>query len=525
MQRIEVHRTNSNPRCLNPQIVSGKFADSEVDSSQFELASANVMQRHCDRWLYEHWVIQNKCWPDQKNSSRASSPLAAAECDFGSRHLGTVWQTWDTDHTDPFAAPRHGTCQVSYGTPQGTQQGAEHARHLGAMFRTQYVESGLVPESCPKEAIGLQAYHVHKNELALQAEYEAMCGRPPSVEDYPPESTIVDYVWGHQKGSPWYLDMGQCGNPRLDELQKEGLAKMHESPWWNEDVLAVALEAAAVSSHEVRSRNKAGELLSAMVDCVVVHACTGLGDVPSTFVDSEELPNMAPDALFTRMDKNETARLTWNFNYFRSKSPEAYREYAALYYGYSYAVLRDRLLAAAKGDPRAPKLEISVMSDKNIIPQLAMYGLSYSAEHRPPYLSALVHEVYREKATGELFVRVIYNGNVKRVCSGNNSFPLCPWKEWDEVVSKVIPSFMECPPLYEAYEFMARCHGGYKGWMSSELPLLATHFILGGLIAAVLVVIYTRLGCPGCKRRNNMLLQAMLGQDGTESSTPYVNIS
>jgi len=257
-----------------------------------------------------------------------------------------------------------------------------------------------------------------------------------------------------------------------------------------------------------------------MVDCTVVHACTGLGDVPDAFVDSWSLPNMNPEALFSRMDKNETLRLTWNFDYFRGKSEKKYREFVALEYGYYFAVLRDQLLAAARNDTRAPKLTIDVMSDTNIIPLLAMYGLSSSAEHRPPYLSALVHEVYEERATGELFVRVLYNGYDKRVCPSNASFPLCPLSEWDEVISRFIPTRRECRPLYEAYHFLGEVPGKPLTKMEVMDDFLAEHRLPVGLAALALLLLACR-GCRGCKRRDKVDAR----EAGEESSAAYVTLA
>lgn len=130
-----------------------------------------------------------------------------------------------------------------------------------------------------------------------------------------------------------------------------------------------------------------------------------------------------------------------------------------------FAVLKDQLVAASHGDPRAPKLTIFVMSDGNISPLLAVYGLSDEARLRPPYLSALIHEVYEETATGALSVRVIYNGKVLRVCSNEGSFPMCPLPEWESLVAKFIPNKESCPVLYKNYDFLA---GASKSHLSNE---------------------------------------------------------
>eukprot|EP00438_Fugacium_kawagutii_P018063 Skav221808 [mRNA] locus=scaffold2435:131171:132498:- [translate_table: standard] len=83
------------------------------------------------------------------------------------------------------------------------------------------------------------------------------------------------------------------------------------------------------------------------------------------------------------------------------------------------------------GAPRLPgsldrMKTITVVSDTNLVPLLAMYGLKHASLRRPPYLSALIHELYQHK-NGSMFVRVLYNGRVQKVCHGR--YPLCPLLE------------------------------------------------------------------------------------------------
>uniref|UniRef100_A0A7S4SMC4 Uncharacterized protein n=1 Tax=Alexandrium monilatum TaxID=311494 RepID=A0A7S4SMC4_9DINO len=440
--------------CLNPAVVSGRFEDSTVDPSRYVLRAAYVMQRHCDRWIYEHDLINNRCWPFQLNSSVQSSPWQAAECDFGGKDLSTVWESWPVA-PDPYAAPDAGTCQVHDGTPQGTRQGQKHAHELGEMLRCQYVDSGLIPPTCPQGSITLHADKVHKNELTLQTEYEAVCGRLPSLAEFPKEKTLVGYLREPTKGAPWYVARKQCGGARLDNLDREADAAALKSRWWKSQVQAVAAEVAAVTGHPRPDSAMAAEFLDSIIDCVAVHACTGLDDTPAAFLNpASKLPDMGAVALYGRMNRNETARRTWGLDYWRATDPAVFTEYASLYYGYFFAVLGDLLRAAAKGDPRAPKLTISVMSDSNISPLLAFYNLSELAAQRPPYLSTLVHEVYEDKSVGSPAVRVLFNGGVQRVCPGPKSFPLCPFDEWAALVARFVPSREACPTLYEAYEFL-----------------------------------------------------------------------
>ncbi|CAE7285488.1 unnamed protein product [Symbiodinium sp. CCMP2456] len=78
-----------------------------------------------------------------------------------------------------------------------------------------------------------------------------------------------------------------------------------------------------------------------------------------------------------------------------------------------------------------------------------------SENRRPPYLSALIHELYRHKKTRQLFIRVLYNGEVQKVCHGHGMGLLCPLEKWEELVARFTPSPEECPVLYAAYDFQA----------------------------------------------------------------------
>jgi len=221
-------------------------------------------------------------------------------------------------------------------------------------------------------------------------------------------------------------------------------------------VQEVALEVSKETGHDVPENERAAELLDNVMDCVVVHACTGLDDTPLAFLDDETgLPDTEKGSLFRDMNENETAERTWNYRYWRGRDSKLYKEYASLSYGYFFAVLSDQLRAAAKGDSRAPKLTITVMSDSNISPLLALYNLSELAQQRPPYLSALIHEVYEDDTSGALSVRVLFNGEVVDVCGEPDSFPLCPLEQWESLIEQLIPDQQSCPILYSDYEFLA----------------------------------------------------------------------
>jgi len=445
----EVETMDSNAICLNPAVIKGDFADKVVDDNRYLLHGAYVMQRHMDRWLYEHDVIKNICWPGQRNSSLKSSQLAASECDFGTRVLQTAWETFPQS-SDPYAAPSNGTCQLHSGTPQGSKQGVLHAEMWGEMLRQRYIETGLVTEECPAGTVALHSDNVHKNELALQTEYRILCGREPDVNSEFPNPAVLT-TGTVAPGTPWYLDTGMCGGDRLSELTDEADKARSNSSWWQQVLWSIAEEVAGVTGHSVPKKEHAAELLDSIIDCTAVHACTGLGDIPADLVDSSGLPNMNAASLFYRMNAAETLSRVFPFRHFRDTNRSKYVEFASLYYGYYFAVLRDQLLAAARKDTRAPHLTISVMSDSNISPQLAFYDLDV-AQLRPPYLSSLIHELLYDSETGEYLIRVLYNGQVQTVCPSQAQ--LCPLQEWSSLVEKYIPSREACQVLYENYEFL-----------------------------------------------------------------------
>lgn len=450
---MEVPTSHTMSACLNPAVISGEFSDPNTafDDDRYVLSAAHVMQRHTDRWIYGHSLIDNVCWPGQKNSSHDSSALMASECDFGTRNLQTVWNVFP-DSFDPYAAPEKGACQLWNGNPQGDLQGELHATLLGEMLRVRYVESGLLASTCQVDELLLQSDNVHKNQLTLQTEYHAMCGRLPTEQDYTRNATLVQHR-SPVKGEPWYLDTKMCAGARLDELQSEADAALLASSWWQNQVQSVAKEIATATGNLQPQSSDAAHLLDSIVDCAVVHACTGLDDTPTALLDSTGLPDGSSDSLFLRANRNETATRTWPLDYFRATSTAKFKEYSSLYYGYFFAVLRDRLLAAVAGETLAPKLTISVMSDGNISPQLAIYGLGSLIAERPPYLSALIHEVLFDSEMKEHVVRVIYNGKVQEVCRG---LLLCPLGQWAELVDEFVPSPEACPTLYENYEFLSR---------------------------------------------------------------------
>lgn len=63
-------------QCLNPAISAENFASNDMPT-EWEIIQAHVHQRHMDRWIYRHDLIENRCW---KNQSDSSHPLMMKEC-------------------------------------------------------------------------------------------------------------------------------------------------------------------------------------------------------------------------------------------------------------------------------------------------------------------------------------------------------------------------------------------------------------------------------------------------------------
>ena len=82
--------------CVNPVIVSGRYADEAVSEDRFRLLHATVFQRHLDRWMYEHPLIDDYCWDNQLNSSAAPMP---EQCGY---NLSSVWSEFDHAAGDPY---------------------------------------------------------------------------------------------------------------------------------------------------------------------------------------------------------------------------------------------------------------------------------------------------------------------------------------------------------------------------------------------------------------------------------------
>ena len=137
---------------------------------------ATVLQRHWDRWLYEHSLIKDRCWPRQLNST---TPPMPAQCGY---NLSNVWEVWPVQ-PDPYAAPAAGRCSC----PQLTQQGKDHALSLGRTLRKQYAgmlqRPGRPSVGCRAGSVGLETAKQQKNEMSLQTAYLGLCGALPSPSD------------------------------------------------------------------------------------------------------------------------------------------------------------------------------------------------------------------------------------------------------------------------------------------------------------------------------------------------------
>jgi len=284
-------------------------------------------------------------------------------------------------------------------------------------------------------------------------------------------------------------------------MTKEANDAKSSSRWWRHEVQDAARQAAHALGRSPPAPHQAARFLSAVVDCVVVHACTGLQDFPQWAVDrTTSLPG--EHGLLGHMDRNETKDIRWAFDYWRSRGKKHFKEFASLYYGYLLAIIADRLKAGAWQQKGAPKLTITVVSDTNLVPLLAMYGLKHASSRRPPYLSALVHEMYQHN-NGSWFVRVLYNGRVQKVCDGR--YPLCPLNEWDALVESFTPSNQACPVLYEAYQFTTRKNHKDRQWKDWKgVPpawsdkILSTAFVLPASLGALCCFC---LGWSCCRRR------------------------
>ena len=128
------------------------------------------------------------------------------------------------------------------------------------------------------------------------------------------------------KGRPFFLEQGLCrsGGVLAGMEAAAGDAKS-ASPYWHA-AHQLALEVAVHAGQPPPALADTDAMLDNIKDCITVHACHGLEDVPAPFQESE--------SLFTEMDTQETTSRSWPLNFFHDGgNASAYTEFAALYYG------------------------------------------------------------------------------------------------------------------------------------------------------------------------------------------------
>jgi len=197
-------------------------------------------------------------------------------------------------------------------------------------------------------------------------------------------------------------------------------------------------------------------MLDNIADCLTVHSCHGMGDAPAPFVQWA--------SLFTAMDTQETTSRAWPLHYFRDAGNRtAFAEFAALYYGYYFRVLLDRMAAAIAAPEKATRFNLQVLSDSNLSPLLTMLGARAAAARRPVWGSTIAFELWAASAGGipsfvggstpSLAVRVIFNGKTLLLggaCAAEALAGLgyCSWTRWRELLAPLITTAAPCPEFY-----------------------------------------------------------------------------
>jgi hypothetical protein len=163
----------------------------------WQLVQGVVLQRHLDRWIYDHSLIYDQCWPGQVDSRAAAM---VAQCRY---NRSTVWEpqpgaaslargdpyvpAWvtDRDHrgggpAQAAAGPAGGACLMdAQGDPQLTVHGQQHAAALGTALGARWRRLGLLASdpgsagSCPPGTVLLASDGAQKNTCP---------GRPGAVK-------------------------------------------------------------------------------------------------------------------------------------------------------------------------------------------------------------------------------------------------------------------------------------------------------------------------------------------------------
>ena len=443
--------------CSNAAVATGKAPWSDtVMPAGWAPVYATVLQRHWDRWLYEHSLIGDVCWPGQLNST---TPPMPSQCGY---NTSSVWERWPRQ-PDPYSRPLPGTCAC----PQLTQQGVDHAAALGRTLKAQY---GRMLDGCRAGSVGLETARQQKNEMSLQTAYSTLCGKLPDAgRDFPYRQVVAVGLVG--KGRPFFLEQGLCkGGGVLVRMEAAASAAKTASAYWHA-AHELALQVAAHAGQPPPALADTDNMLDNIEDCLTVHACHGLGDAPAPFVQSA--------SLFTAMDTQETTSRSWPLNYFRNAGNQtAFAEFAALYYGYYFRVLLDRMAAAIAVPEKATRFNLQVLSDSNLTPLLTMLGARAAAARRPVWGSTIAFELWAAPADKiissvggsmpSLAVRVIFNGKTLQLggaCAAEAQAGLgyCSWTRWRELLAPLIPTTAQCPEFYRHWVPPSGVRGGGGG--------------------------------------------------------------
>jgi hypothetical protein len=425
--------------CLNPVVTTGQYASSDAPH-QFQMSGVWVLARHMDRWMYEHSLIGDICWPHQINSS---SPSMSKQClDL---NASSVWFQWPTPpiNPDPYAHPLPGTCA----SQQLTRQGLAHAHSLGSILWLELgVRQQLLSPACPPAELSLGAAHAQQIEQTLQAVYTGLCRKTPNIASYSPHLTISDgFVCPH---CPFWLHSAVCQQePLLPRMLQEAAIAFNESVFLQMNITPAALALARVTQHPSSIDPTNGPIfLDNIFDCAISHACHALPDLP---------PGLSA-SLLRQVDHLETLSRVWPFTFFGAQAPELRALFSRLFYGQYFYVLHARFKAIIANQTDAVKLSLQVMSDSNISPLLMILGQEALASVRPPWGSTLIFELYRHHydrdidstITPAFAVRVVYNGQplTLHVCSCQDV--MCDWDQFDAWVSQLFPSHAQCPEFY-----------------------------------------------------------------------------
>lgn len=422
--------TYASSECLNPVVSTGRYATSDAPP-EYQLKSVWVLARHMDRWMYDHPLISNICWPDQVNSS---SPAMSKEC--AGLNASSIWFPWASPpaNPDPYAHPLPGTCAPQ----QLSRQGLTHAHSLGSILWQELgVRQGLLSPACLPAEISLGAAHAQQIETSLQAMYQGLCGREPTNAAYPPHLTISNgSICPH---CPFWLHAAVClQQPLLPRMLQEAAVALNESTFLQLNISQAALALARATHHRFIDPTDGPYLLDNIFDCAISHACHALPDLP---------PGLSASLLY-EINHLETLSRVWPFTFFGAQSPDRRTLFSRLFYGQYLYVLHARFKAIIANEPDAIKMSLHVMSDSNISPLLMMLAQDAVASLRPPWGSTLIFELYQTAASLEYALRVVYNGQplILHVCGCQDT--MCDWNQFETWVAQLFPAHAECPEFY-----------------------------------------------------------------------------